>query len=65
MNVSRQQSTASDDAERATGPVPERGPRARTKRLMLETATRLMQAGVTPSVSEGAEAAEGFRATAY
>ncbi|RUT96400.1 TetR/AcrR family transcriptional regulator, partial [Mesorhizobium sp. M7A.T.Ca.TU.009.02.1.1] len=51
MNVSRQQSAASDDAERATGPVPERGPRARTKRLMLETATRLMQAGVTPSVS--------------
>ncbi|TJV26592.1 MAG: TetR/AcrR family transcriptional regulator [Mesorhizobium sp.] len=65
MNVSRQQSTASDDAERATGPVPERGPRARTKRLMLETATRLMQAGVTPSVSEVAEAAEVSRATAY
>ncbi|RWP75884.1 MAG: TetR/AcrR family transcriptional regulator [Mesorhizobium sp.] len=65
MNVSRQQSAASDDAERATGPVPERGPRARTKRLMLETATRLMQAGVTPSVSEVAEAAEVSRATAY
>ncbi|MES0200956.1 TetR/AcrR family transcriptional regulator [Mesorhizobium sp. M0011] len=65
MNVSRQQSAASDDAERATGPVPERGPRARTKRLMLETATRLMQAGVTPSVSEIAEAAEVSRATAY
>ncbi|RWO45729.1 MAG: TetR/AcrR family transcriptional regulator [Mesorhizobium sp.] len=65
MNVSRQQSTVSDDAERATGPVPERGPRARTKRLMLETATRLMQAGVTPSVSEVAEAAEVSRATAY
>ncbi|RVB97338.1 TetR/AcrR family transcriptional regulator, partial [Mesorhizobium sp. M7A.F.Ca.AU.002.06.1.1] len=65
MNVSRQQSAASDEAERATGPVPERGPRARTKRLMLETATRLMQAGVTPSVSEVAEAAEVSRATAY
>ncbi|RUX28963.1 TetR/AcrR family transcriptional regulator [Mesorhizobium sp. M7A.F.Ca.US.011.01.1.1] len=65
MNVSRQQSAAIDDAERATGPVPERGPRARTKRLMLETATRLMQAGVTPSVSEVAEAAEVSRATAY
>jgi AcrR family transcriptional regulator len=32
---------------------------------MLETATRLMQAGVTPSVSEVAEAAEVSRATAY
>lgn len=42
-----------------------RGPRARTRRLMLETATRLMQAGVTPSVSEVAEAAQVSRATAY
>lgn len=32
---------------------------------MLETATRLMQAGATPSVSEVAEAAEVSRATAY
>jgi AcrR family transcriptional regulator len=32
---------------------------------MLETATRLMQKGVTPSVSEVAEAAEVSRATAY
>lgn len=32
---------------------------------MLETATRLMQEGVTPSVSEVAEAAEVSRATAY
>lgn len=32
---------------------------------MLETATRLMQSGVTPSVSEVAEAAEVSRATAY
>ena len=32
---------------------------------MLETAIRLMQAGVTPSVSEVAEAAEVSRATAY
>lgn len=57
MNVSR----------RSTEPVEEagRGPRARTRRLMLETATRLMQAGVTPSVSEVAEAAEVSRATAY
>ena len=32
---------------------------------MLETAIRLMQSGVTPSVSEVAEAAEVSRATAY
>ncbi len=32
---------------------------------MLETATKLMQAGVTPSVSDVAEVAEVSRATAY
>jgi AcrR family transcriptional regulator len=32
---------------------------------MLDTATRLMQSGITPSVSEVAEAAEVSRATAY
>ena len=59
MDVSRQ--LAEQDADVDT----ERGPRARTRRLMLETATRLMQAGATPSVSEVAEAAEVSRATAY
>lgn len=58
MDVSRQQAeTAADQAER--------GPKARTRRLMLETATRLMQGGATPSVSEAAEAAGVSRATAY
>lgn len=57
MDISRQSSRHASEAER--------GPRARTRRLMLETATRLMQAGVTPSVSEVAEAAEVSRATAY
>ncbi|MBZ9706640.1 TetR/AcrR family transcriptional regulator [Mesorhizobium sp. ESP7-2] len=61
MDVSRQQPATNED----TGERAERGPRARTKRLMLETATRLMQAGSTPSVSEVAEAAQVSRATAY
>lgn len=51
-------------AETGKGEV-ERGPRARTRRLMLEAATSLMQAGATPSVSEVAEAAGVSRATAY
>lgn len=55
MDISRQSST--DEIER--------GPRARTRRLMLETASRLMQSGVTPSVTEAAEAAGVSRATAY
>ncbi|MDQ6436268.1 TetR/AcrR family transcriptional regulator [Mesorhizobium sp. LHD-90] len=55
MDVSRQSSVEET----------ERGPRARTRRLMLETASRLMQSGVTPSVTEAAEAAGVSRATAY
>lgn len=43
----------------------ERGPKARTRRLMLQAATQLMQSGITPSVTEVAEAAEVSRATAY
>jgi AcrR family transcriptional regulator len=45
--------------------VEERGARARTRRLMLETAIELMQQGFTPSVSDVAEAAQVSRATAY
>ncbi len=45
--------------------VAERGPRARTRRLMVETATRLMQDGAVPSVTDVAEAAQVSRATAY
>ncbi|TIT20868.1 MAG: TetR/AcrR family transcriptional regulator [Mesorhizobium sp.] len=65
MDVSRQQATVNDDAGQGASPRAERGARARTRRLMLETATKLMQAGATPSVSEVAEAAEVSRATAY
>ncbi len=42
-----------------------RGARARTRKLMLETAISLMQQGETPSVSDVAEAAGVSRATAY
>jgi AcrR family transcriptional regulator len=51
--------------EQGLGVQPERGPRARMRRLMLDTAMRLMQQGVVPSVSDVAEAAEVSRATAY
>jgi AcrR family transcriptional regulator len=65
MLVSRQSDAGVEEA--ATAPIsgPKHGPRARTGRLMLETAIRLMQAGATPSVSEVAEAAGVSRATAY
>jgi AcrR family transcriptional regulator len=42
-----------------------RGARARTRKLMLETAISLMQQGETPSVTGVAEAAGVSRATAY
>jgi AcrR family transcriptional regulator len=45
--------------------VEPRGARARTRRLMLDTAIALMQQGETPSVTDVAEAAEVSRATAY
>lgn len=45
--------------------MPKTGPRARTRRLLLDTAMGLMQAGRIPSVTEVAEAAEVSRATAY
>jgi AcrR family transcriptional regulator len=59
MLVSRQ-----SDVRLETG-TEKGGPRARTGRLMLDTAIRLMQAGATPSVSEVAASAGVSRATAY
>jgi len=44
---------------------PAAGPRARTARLMLATAVRMMQNGVVPSVSDVAAEAGVSRATAY
>ena len=43
----------------------ETGPRARTRRLLLDTTMALMQAGRVPSVTDVAEAAQVSRATAY
>jgi AcrR family transcriptional regulator len=55
-----------DVSETDEPPVPaERGPKARTRKLMLDTAIALMQRGQTPSVSAVAEAAAVSRATAY
>jgi AcrR family transcriptional regulator len=51
--------------ERSSPESEERGARARTARLMLDTAVQLMQGGIVPSVSDVAEAAEVSRATAY
>lgn len=42
-----------------------RGAAARTRRLMLATAMRLLQSGIIPSVTDVAEAAGVSRATAY
>lgn len=43
----------------------ERGAKARTRRLMLDSAIALMQSGITPSVTGVAETAGVSRATAY
>jgi AcrR family transcriptional regulator len=57
MNVSLQ--------PRSFAGIGERGARARTARLMLETAVQMMQDGLVPSVSDVAEHAGVSRATAY
>jgi len=57
MAVSRQATSGKRTAET--------GPRARMKKVMLDTAMELMERGVIPSVSEVAEAAAVSRATAY
>lgn len=57
--------SVSGQADPADLPQAEKGPRGRMRRLMLETAVRLMQSGVMPSVSEVGEAAGVSRATAY
>lgn len=54
---------SSHSAEQSAAPL--RGARARTRKLMLDTAVGLMQQGATPSVSDVAEAAGVSRATAY
>eukprot|EP01035_Chromulina_nebulosa_P000207 gene207-302_t len=56
MLVSRQQIESTEN---------ERGPKVRMRKRMLEAAIGLMQQGITPSVTDVAEAAEVSRATAY
>jgi AcrR family transcriptional regulator len=56
---------AVSNQERSVIEAEERGARARTARLMLDTAVQLMQGGMVPSVTDVAEAAEVSRATAY
>lgn len=65
MTISRQQTVSAAGAQTAEADENAKGPRARTQRLMLETATRLMQGGITPSVSQVSEVAGVSRATAY
>lgn len=63
MTVPRQQTIparAGDDKA-----SPQKGPRARTRRLMVDAASHLMRQGGSPSVSEVAEYAGVSRSTAY
>ena len=61
MHVSSQESQSGKARPRQGNP----GVRARTRKLLLDTAMQLMQAGRVPSVTDVAEAAEVSRATAY
>lgn len=56
-------SVAAKDSDLTVRPA--KGPRARTYKIVLETALRLSKSGKIPSVSEVAEAADVSRATAY
>ena len=47
--------------QQAGNNVSERGPKARTRKLMLQAAIQLMQSGITPSVTEVAEARRAGR----
>ena len=58
MKVPGQRNPASD-------PIPLKGASARTRALMISTATEMMRRGASPSVSEVAEAAGVSRSTAY
>ncbi|QYK42030.1 MAG: TetR/AcrR family transcriptional regulator [Paracoccaceae bacterium] len=53
------------DADPADETLPLKGPAARTRALMVATASRMMRQGLSPSVSDVAEAAGVSRSTAY
>lgn len=66
MRVSSQEiHGSSGGAEVSPGSLRPTGARARTRKLLLDTAMHLMQSGRVPSVTDVAEAAEVSRATAY
>lgn len=65
MSISRQPMSAAIEKTEPPDGGDAKGPRARTRRLMLITAIQLMQSGITPSVSDVSEAAGVSRATAY
>jgi AcrR family transcriptional regulator len=62
MHVSSQEMATRDEDPQE---LPETGPRARTRRLLVDATMQLMQSGRVPSVTDVAEAAEVSRATAY
>lgn len=65
MLVSGQERRLNGAERPAEGKGPDRGPRARMRKIMLDAAMGLMQSGLIPSVSDVAAAAQVSRATAY
>ncbi len=65
MSQKRMTAPASLDHGKQAKPGTERGPRARMRKHLLDTAMAMMAEGVTPSISELAEQAQVSRATAY
>lgn len=65
LTRARNAAKAGSDKNRSEKTRPEKGPRMRMQRTMLDAAMRLMQDGLIPSVTDVAEAAQVSRATAY
>lgn len=65
MSQKKMTAPASLDNSKQAQPSAVRGPRARMRKHLLDTAMTMMAEGVTPSISELAEQAQVSRATAY